>query len=200
MQHRVHRRAAIAVAALLFPVTLLAQPVAASAVMHAQAKGTTTVSSATWAAIATQATTPSQTALTLTFGLSLLGGAPTPQYFDVVNTGTRTLSGTAYFVAISGFSLLSSPDVTLKACAVGVAWNQGSGLCPSGATTVIGPFHANSTLFIDSTAAPTSSGTHLHLQASVSNVGLLSGTLTAIISAQVSSFSPRDFVAVTNNS
>ena len=127
-------------------------------------------------------------------------GAPPPQYFDVVNTGTRTLAGTAYFVAISGFSLLSSPDVTLKACAVGVDWNHGTAACSSGGTTTIGPFHANSTLFIDSTAAPDTANTRLHLQASISNVGLLSGTLTALISAQVSSLSPRDLVAVTTNS
>ena len=60
MQHRVHRRAAIAVAALLIPVTLLAQPLAPASAVHARPgqRGTTGLTSATWAAIATQAVTP----------------------------------------------------------------------------------------------------------------------------------------------
>ena len=102
-------------------------------------------------------------------------------------------------MAISGFSLLSSPDVTLKACAVGVDWNRHRGLRQR-RHNHDRHFPANSTLFIDSAAAPATPNSRLHLQATVSGLGLLSGTLTAVISAQVSSLSPRDLVAVTTNS
>lgn len=198
MSHRGLRRAATYVAALLLVLTVvLAQPASALLREQAAATGTEAVSSATWAAIPTQSTTPSPSALTLTFPIALLG-SPAAQYFDVVNTGTRTLDGAAYFVALSGFSLLDTPTLTLEACAVGVSWNTTTGACTSGTATFIGSFNGSSSLYLQSTAAPTTAGTRLHLQASVSKV-LLSGTLTAVISAEVTSQSPQDIVPVTTS-
>lgn len=187
-------RAAGSLAALLLSVALLTT--AAGATTRGDAGGTTGVTTATWAAIPTQSATPSPSSLTLTFSISLLSVAP--QYFDVVNNGTKTLSATAYFVALSGLSL-PGPTLTLKACPIGVSWNQsGGGSCATGSPTTIASFTMSSSSYVDSAVAPTTAGTRLHVQASVSNV-LVNGTLTAVVNAEVSSLTPRDFAVTTSN-
>jgi hypothetical protein len=185
----------MAMAALLSSFSILGHSEAAyGLVLHGQATGgNNAVSSATWAAVATQSATPSPSALTLSFGISLIF-PPAPQYFQVVNTGTRTLTATAYFVSLSGLSL-GSASVALKACAVGVPWSGGS--CQSGTATTIGSFNSGSTLYIDSSTAPTTAASVLYVQASVSSS--LASALTAVVNTEVSSLSPRDFLAKTTN-
>jgi hypothetical protein len=130
--------------------------------------------------------------LTLTYHTGLTGSAP-PQYFDVVNVGTRLLVSTTYLVtlSVSGIALLGNTTLTLTACAV--AWTGGS--C-SGTTTLIKAFQGASSS-IDSTAAPLAASSRLHLQAAVSNVGLsLGAVVTAVINTNVAT---TDFAAVLTN-
>lgn len=185
-------------AALLLALAVMtAHAPSAGATARGTASGTTSgVTSDTWGAIPTTATTgiPAPAALSLSFGASLLVPPP-PQYFDVVNSGTRTLDHTGYFVATSGLGI-PGPSVTLKACPLGVTWNTSTDLCTGGVTAVvIGSFNGSSSAYIDSSAAPTTAGTHLHVQASLA--GSILSSVTAVVSAEVSSSGPCDFVQVT---
>ncbi|MDQ1419723.1 MAG: hypothetical protein QOJ52_1685 [Acidimicrobiaceae bacterium] len=188
--HRALLRAAAFAAALAVVQCLVLPEASALTHLQAAATGVHTVPSDTWGV------TPTKTSLSYTLVVLTV---PPSQYFDVSNTGTRTLVGTTYTLdqSMSGLSL-SGITVTLKSCAA--AWNtSGSGSCSGGSTTIFGFTGASSSVRGTTAAtAPFAVANVLHLQASVSGVGVSVSTLTVAITVSVSSKTPnRDISAVT---
>ncbi|HET7487887.1 MAG TPA: hypothetical protein VFJ85_08155 [Acidimicrobiales bacterium] len=177
------RRAGAAALAAALLAALVARPAVAGGT--AQATGTAAVTSSTWSVIPTTSSsgTPSPGSVSIGFSHTLVLTTP-PQYFYAANTGTRSLVRTSYEVDGIGGALLGNPTITLTAC-VGGTWNTGTNVC-SGTPTAIGSFTAASPGPTDVAAAPTSSGSRLHIQAAVSNFGLL-GSFTAVFSTMVTS-------------
>jgi hypothetical protein len=161
----------------------------ASARVGAAGTGAASVSSTTWGVAATSTINGTPTAGTvISMSYSLLSGGP--QYFDVVNIKSATLVATTYQVGISvsGIPLLNVSS-TLSSCTS--TWTQSNGTCSSGAST-IGTFSGSSSS-LDSTVAPLSPNSRLHLKASVS--GLTVGSMTVTVQELVSSGGPRDIAA-----
>lgn len=159
---------------------------------------THTVGSATWSAITTLTSsgTPPPGTVSIGFSRTIILTTP-PQYLYVANAGTATLTATSYTVTGIGGALLGNPVITLRAC-VGGTWNTSTDACTgAGAVnTVVGAFTAAAPGPTASNVAPAGAGSRVHLQASVSNFGLL-GSFTAVFGAQVSSAGPRQVSAAT---
>lgn len=188
-------RRAVARAAVLLGVAA-SLPVAVSAAdVAGQAQGTQSVASAGWGVVpTTSASSPPPGALTLTYAAIL---SPPAQYFDAVNTGTITLSGASYGVAVSGGGL-GSPTITLNACANGT-WNTVTGLC-SGTTVVLGSWTAASAAAVASGTVPAAPASRLGIQAVISAGGSLTALTTAVINISVSSSSPQQIRPPTTTS
>lgn len=184
--------AALAVALLGAPVLTPAQ-----ATVKATNSGTMSASSATWGATPTTSAsgTPSPGTVSIGFSRTLILTTP-PQYLYVANTGSSTLTGTSYRVDGIAGALLGNPVITLRAC-VGGTWNTSTDVCGGGgAVSTIGTFTAAAPGPVNSAVAAAGSGSRLHLQAAVSNFGLL-GSFTAVFGASVSSTSPRQIAGPT---
>ena len=168
-------------------------PTAAGAGVQGASTGTmATVTTPTWGVSATSTIGGTPTAGTIiseTFTFVLF--APGPQYFDVVNTGTKTLVATTYQVALSASGLsLGGVSLTLKSCVA--AW---SGNSCSGGSSTIGTF-TTTTTSIDSTVAPLAVGSRLHIQATLGGLNL-AGSVNVTIQNAVNSSTPRDIAAKT---
>ena len=186
---RTHMRAA-AFAVALIGATVLTP--AEAAIKAANTSGAMTVSSATWSAIPTPSSsgTPPPGTVSIGFSRTLVLTTP-PQYFYVANAGTAALSRTSYQVDGIGGALLGNPVITLKAC-VGGTWNTSTDVCSAGAGAVItiGTFTSAAPGPVDSATTAGATGSRLHIQASVSNFGLL-GSFTAVFGTSVTSTTPR---------
>lgn len=182
---------ATALAVALVGVPLVA-PAGASLRASNGATSTQAVSSATWSAIPTLTPSgaPAPGTVSIEFSRTLIV-TTAPQYFYVANTGTRALVGTSYTVTGIAGALLGNPVITLRAC-VGGTWNTSSDACTgTGAVdTVVGTFTAGAPGPVQSAVVAAAPGSRLHLQASVSNFGLL-GSFTAVFGASVTSTGPR---------
>jgi hypothetical protein len=120
--------AAVVVTALGFGLF----PSSADAVVNAVGNPSTTVTSASWAAVATS-TLPATGAsgpLSVTFGL-----LTPPQYLWVTNTGTVSLASAARYTVAYGISAtgIGLGSLQLRACVGGSAvWNETLNTCPGG--------------------------------------------------------------------
>lgn len=155
-----------AVAALVVVLTVLGSGLDASAALGASSRGSGTVSTGTWGAVATTATTPPWP--TGSFSAPLRKNAAT--YFSVVNTGTLALQSAIYSVSAPG------AVVTLLACSV--PWDQTLGLCSTGAVPVVAD--------VATTQVPTRPGGVLYLQA----VGTKNTSLTVDVTLPRTSARP----------
>ena len=160
-------RAARTLAALFAMFAVLsgveaATPTSATAAEQALARHSAAVvtTSATWAALPTQASTAPYVpaALSLTFAVAVT--TPPPQYFWVVNTGTVSLSTASYTVTETGAVGLTA---TVEAC-VGGSWNETNDTC-SGTITTVATSSGGAT---SSSAVPAAPSAQVRLRARVS--------------------------------
>ncbi len=125
-------RSAIA-AIVLLVVTLLAVPTTAAAQSRAVARSAIPITTATWGAAAVPAGGPVRVGMPHTVessGLSALSAT-----FDIVNTGTSSLTGQAISIeSRSGLFVPRNPPLTLVACPAGT-WNS-KDVCPGGEVTL----------------------------------------------------------------
>ncbi len=196
MTHSTYPRRAAAIAVALLGVLCGLDPAYAAGLGAQAVSGSQAVTSGTFAVVPTiLPTTPPPGPLVLTYPTGL---TPAPQYFDAVNTGSITLAGASYAVALTSLLSLGSNSVTLRAC-VGAAWNQSTGAC-SGTTVVLGSWTSASSAAIATTTAPTAPGARLGIKATLS-AGLLTATSVATVSVSVASGPVRQLrAAQTTNS
>lgn len=128
------RAGAAAVATALLLCTSVA---AADATSGAQSSAETTVTSGSWAAVATTSNTAPYGSGPLALTFDPLGTSR--QYFNVVNTGTLPLLGTTLTATTTASS------AAIEACST--TWSESDGNCPSGVITTVTTTGAGPTPF-----------------------------------------------------
>ncbi|MEN8582820.1 hypothetical protein ABFP37_08950 [Burkholderia sp. RS01] len=125
MTHRHSSRVAVIIAAALLPC-LVAAP-AHAAIKAGAVSGTQAAGSGQWSAVATTAgAAPFGTgALALTF----TAAGTDRQYFNVVNTGTLSLTGETFTATTTRSS------AAVERCST--TWDESTGTCPSGTITTV---------------------------------------------------------------
>jgi len=146
-----------------------------------QASHTQTVTSGTFAALATTASTPPYTTAALTLSFGTLGLSTI--YFNVVNTGNFTLIGSTY--SLSAANLGVAGAVTVKAC-VGGTWNESTNACTGGTATTVAT-STGSTTTTSQTASgrfPAAAAASIRMQATLT--GILNVNTTGTFGVTVS--------------
>lgn len=151
-------RSAAAAVGLAVAVLSAASPTWAAATAAGQS-GVQSAASASWGVVPTSGSTAPATpgALTLTFPKAGGNAVAPPQYFNVVNNRTLTVSSATYVLAQSDTTM-----VAVEACST--AWNEATGLCPGTTTVLVMTTTGTTSGSASSTVVPAAPGAVLRLR------------------------------------